>query len=244
MTLAQLRSHAPLLAAAIALTACSAAGSSSVPTRTSDAKPALVVDLYQSQGCSSCPPAIANVNAIADRPDVLALTFAVTYWDRLGWKDTFGDPAFTDRQRRYAVAGGRPGVFTPQVIVNGRTSIVGGRRAELDAALGSTPRLTGGPAIAANGSGVIVAAGPRTATPATVWLVRYDPRTLRVAIGRGENGGRKIDHRNVVRQLIRLGSWNGSATRFSVERAVPKGLAGAILVQDGANGPILAAHRV
>lgn len=244
MNLAKLRPHAPLLAVAMALTACSASGSSSAQTRAADASPALVVELYQSQGCSSCPPAIANVNAIADRPDVLALTFAVTYWDRLGWKDTFGDPAFTDRQRRYAVAAGRPGVFTPQVIVNGRTSIVGGRRAELDAALAATPRLAGSPAITAHGSDVTVAAGTRPATPATVWLVRYAPRSLRVAIGRGENGGRKIDHRNVVRQLIRLGSWDGSTTRFSVERAVPKGLAGAILVQDGANGPILAAHRV
>lgn len=244
MILAQMRYRAPLLAAAIALTACSAAGTSTAPPRTADANPALVVELYQSQGCSSCPPAIANVNAIADRPDVLALTFAVTYWDRLGWKDTFGDPAFTDRQRRYAVAAGRPGVFTPQVIVNGRTSIVGGRRAELDAALAATPRLAGGPAITANGSDVTIAAGNRPERPATVWLVRYDPRTLRVAIGRGENGGRRIDHRNVVRQLIRLGGWNGSATRFNAGRTVPKGLAGAILVQDGANGPILAAQRV
>lgn len=244
MILSKLRPHAPLLAAAITLAACGAAGTSTAPHRAADANPALVVELYQSQGCSSCPPAIANVNAIADRPDVLALTFAVTYWDRLGWKDTFGDPAFTDRQRRYAVAAGRPGVFTPQVIVNGRTSIVGGRRAELDAALAATPRLAGGPAITANGYDVTIAAGIRPARPATVWLVRYDPRTLRVAIGRGENGGRKIDHRNVVRQLIRLGGWNGSATRFSLGRAVPKGLAGAILVQDGANGPILAARHV
>ena len=244
MTLAQPRYRAPLLAAAVALTACSAAGTSTAPTRTADANPALVVELYQSQGCSSCPPAIANVNAIADRPDVLALTFAVTYWDRLGWKDTFGDPAFTDRQRRYAVAAGRQGVFTPQVIVNGRTSIVGGRRAELDAAFEAIPRLAGGPAIAANGSDVTVAARIQPARPATVWLVRYDPRTLRVAIGRGENGGRKIDHRNVVRQLTRLGSWNGSATTFRIERAVSNGLAGAILVQDGVAGPILAAHRI
>ncbi|WP_339346426.1 DUF1223 domain-containing protein [uncultured Sphingomonas sp.] len=244
MTLAQPRYRAPLLAAAVVLTACSAAGTSTAPTRTADANPALVVELYQSQGCSSCPPAIANVNAIADRPDVLALTFAVTYWDRLGWKDTFGDPAFTDRQRRYAVVAGRQGVFTPQVIVNGRTSIVGGRRAELDAALEATPRLAGGPAIAANGSDVTVAARNRPARPATVWLVRYDPRTLRVAIGRGENGGRKIDHRNVVRQLTRLGSWNGSATSFRIGRAVSNGLAGAILVQDGVAGPIFAAHRI
>lgn len=91
----------------------------------------MVVELYQSQGCSSCPPAIANINAIADRPAVLALTFAVTCWDRLGWKDTFARPAFTARQWEYARAGGRGQVATPQTIVNGRAVTNGGDRAAL-----------------------------------------------------------------------------------------------------------------
>ena len=86
----------------------------------------MVVEEFQSQGCSSCPPATANVNALAARPEVLALSYAVTYWDQLGWKDTFAAPAFTQRQWDYAHYAGRGNVATPQVIVNGRSAIVGG----------------------------------------------------------------------------------------------------------------------
>lgn len=91
------------------------------PARAADAAHPTVVELFQSQGCSSCPPAAANVSAVSDRPDVLALSFAVDYWDRLGWKDTFSKPAWTARQYAYARAMGRDGVYTPQVVVNGRT---------------------------------------------------------------------------------------------------------------------------
>ncbi|MGB3584802.1 MAG: DUF1223 domain-containing protein, partial [Roseiarcus sp.] len=85
-----------------------------------DATHPTVVELFQSQGCSSCPPAAANVSAVSDRADVLALSFAVDYWDRLGWKDTFSKHAWTERQYAYARALARDGVYTPQVVVNGR----------------------------------------------------------------------------------------------------------------------------
>lgn len=239
------------LASALALPAC---GAGSQPVSEAEAETAVqttspgdparpvVVELFQSQGCSSCPPAIANVNAIADRPDVLALTFAVTYWDRLGWKDTFADPAFTDRQWKYARAGGRPNVFTPQVIVNGRTSIVGARRAQLDEALRATRPLTGSPRIDGDADKVVVHAG-RTSEPATVWLVRFDPRSQQVAIGNGENGGRTIAHRNVVRQLVRLGRWTGTEMRFTLPASPARNLTNAVLVQGGEAGPIIAARR-
>jgi hypothetical protein len=87
----------------------------------------IVVELFQSQGCSSCPPAIANVNALADRTDILPLMFAVTYWDRLGWKDTFAKPEFTARQVAYGRRFG-DGAYTPEVVVNGRADIVGADR--------------------------------------------------------------------------------------------------------------------
>src|ERR1700744_2992761 len=101
-----------------------------------------VVELFQSQGCSSCPPAIANVNALADRPDILALSFSVTYWDYLGWKDTFAQPVFTQRQRDYArnLPGG---VYTPEVVINGRTPIVGIKRDELAGAVARAAPLQG-----------------------------------------------------------------------------------------------------
>src|SRR5436189_5311338 len=114
---------------------------------TAQPRPPVVVELYQSQGCSSCPPAEHNLNALADRPDVLALNFAVTYWDQLGWKDTFANPAYTQRQWDYA-----HGVFkrnqvaTPQVVVNGRADLVGNNRSQLDAAVAKAVALPG-PAI-------------------------------------------------------------------------------------------------
>jgi hypothetical protein len=94
-----------------------------------------VVELYQSQGCSSCPPADAVLNGLADRPDVLALNFAVTYWDQLGWKDSFAQPAFTKRQWDYANRGRRESVATPQMIVNGTGVLTGNRRSDVDAAI-------------------------------------------------------------------------------------------------------------
>ena len=177
------------------------------PAFSADPAHPAVVELYQSQGCSSCPPADLVVNALADRPDVLALSFAVTYWDRLGWKDIFGSPAFTSRQWDYAHAGGRGTVATPQVVVNGRGVVTGNRRADIDAAIARFDRGSGGPAIGGDGRSVTVAGGPGQGT---VWLVRYDPRTIMVPIRAGENGGRTIPHRNIVRQLTMLGQWTGT----------------------------------
>src|SRR5437868_375892 len=168
----------------------------------------MVVEEFQSQGCSSCPPANANVNALADRPEVLALSYAVTYWDQLGWKDTFDQPAFTQRQWDYAHHAGRGNVATPQVIVNGTTAIVGSNRAELLQILAREGSPIGGPAISAGGSAISIG-GAKTAQPATVWLVRYDPREQWVSIRAGENEGRKLPHRNIVRDLVELGEWTG-----------------------------------
>jgi hypothetical protein len=200
----------------------------------------IVVELYQSQGCSSCPPADAVLNALADRPDVLALSFAVTYWDQLGWKDTFASPAFTQRQWDYARAAGRSYVATPQMVVDGRGVVTGNDRAQLDQAIRRFARPGGGPAIIAKGDAVEIAAGKGNAI---VWLVRYDPRTIAVPIRAGENGGRTIAHRNVVRQLVRLGAWTGAAARFRLP-APPSGLGSAVIVQQGVGGPIVAARRV
>src|SRR5271156_6379106 len=105
-----------------------------VPLRSlaADAAHPTVVELFQSQGCSSCPPANANVLAIAGRPDILTLSWQVTYWDNLGWKDTFGSPLFTARQWAYARAFHRGEVATPEVVVNGRADVVGSNRGELE----------------------------------------------------------------------------------------------------------------
>jgi hypothetical protein len=206
-----------------------------------DAAHPAVIELYQSQGCSSCPPALKVLDDVANRPDVLALNFAVTYWDQLGWKDIYAQPAFTARQWAYSHAQGRGNVQTPQLIVNGRAAVLGSYKAEVEKAIAAN-RRPAGPEIAANEGRVTVAAGP-AAKAATVWLVGYDPRTVQVPVRAGENSGRTLPHRNVVRQLVSLGSWTGKAASYPTP-STPGGLKRAVLVQVGSGGPIVAATRL
>lgn len=214
---------------------------SSVSLAADAAHPA-VVELFQSQGCSSCPPANANLIALAGRPDVLALSFQVTYWDRLGWKDTFGSPVFTARQWDYAHALKHRDVWTPQVVVNGRADTIGNRPGQIEQLLQRQDRGTGGPELTLTGARVSVSGAAR-ARPADIWLVRYDPRVLQVPIQRGENGGKTLPHRNVVRELVRLGAWSGDTRSYGLPPPAQPDLRTAILVQDGPGGAILAAAR-
>lgn len=199
-----------------------------------------VVELFQSQGCSDCPPAEANLNAIADDPNILALSYGVTYWDQLGWKDTFATPQFTARQWEYAKRRSRGNVWTPQVYVDGQADLVGSNRGQLDQTIAAA--RVGGPAVAVTGGRIVVNAGAARATPATVWVVHYDPRTLNVPIRAGENGGRTLPHKNIVRELVSVGRYDGHFASFALPAARP-GLATAVLVQDGPGGTIIAAAK-
>lgn len=205
------------------------------------AAPVTVVELYQSQGCSSCPPANANVNALAGRPDILALSFGVTYWNQLGWTDSFATPANTQRQWDYAKGLKHSQVWTPQVVINGRADNVGVRAPELAAAIAKAPPISGGPSLDLAGGSAKIGAGKAPAGGAEVWLVRYDPRTVQVAIKAGENGGRTLPHKNIVRQLASLGKWTGAPLAVKLP-AAKDGLLTAVLVQ-ARGGPILAAAR-
>ena len=227
---------AALFAAAMGLIAAPAATAA-------DATHPTVIELFQSQGCSSCPPANANVAALSDRPDVLALSFSVTYWDQLGWKDTFARPEYTARQWDYAHALHHPQVFTPQVVVNGRADTVGVDRGQLWNLIRTTARANAGPAVTVGGGAVVVGGAPGPARPADVWLVRYDPRTIQVPIRRGENGGKTLPHRNIVHALVRLGAWRGQPARFILPTGGDPAWRVAILVQTAGAGPILAAAR-
>ena len=203
--------------------------------------PLQVVELYTSQGCSSCPPANAAVAQLAARPEILALSFGVTYWDQLGWKDTFAQKKFTDRQWDYAKGLRHDNVGTPQVVINGRLDVVGQSVPEIDSALKRAALAAGGPAVTLS-SGNVAIAGAAPKRAADVWLVRYDPNIVQVPVRRGENGGKTLTHKNVVRELTRLGGWSGGAASYAVP-AGPAGLKTAILVQDGTGGPILAAAK-
>ncbi len=198
-----------------------------------------VVELFQSQGCSSCPPANANVMGLSERADLLTLSFGVTYWDQLGWKDTFASPQYTERQWDYAHAFHRRNVFTPEVVVNGRADVVGANRGELEGLIRreGTPA---GPEIQIGKTDVTVGTGAGTAD---VWLVRYDPRVVQVPIARGENGGTTLPHKNVVKSLTRLGLWTGKSAMYNLPPTTDANLRDAVLVQAGPGGTILAAAR-
>ncbi len=201
----------------------------------------VVVELYQSQGCSSCPPANSALNAQADRADVIALNFSVTYWDKLGWKDIFGDPKYTQRQYAYANAFRAGGVYTPQMVLNGRDAIVGNQPGELSRAIAAMPPVSGGPAISVTDGKVAIGAGSGRAD---VWLIRYDKRIQNVAIKSGENNGRTLPHKNIVRQLVNLGSWGGSAASYALPSSPSTHYNSVILVQRPGLGPIIAARRI
>jgi len=204
-----------------------------------------VVELFTSQGCSSCPPANANLTRLASRPDVLALSFGVTYWDQLGWTDTFASPAFTARQRDYQKGLHNDNVWTPQVVVDGRADVVGQNLREIERLI-TAHRPFQGPVIVLNRAGgrdgVGLSGGTATG-PADVWLVRYDPRVIDVPVRRGENGGRTLPHVDSVRELTRLGDWRGQTVGYALPVATQTGLRTAVLVQAPNGGPILSAAR-
>jgi hypothetical protein len=247
-----LRRFAPFIAI-VTLASCDAApnvaqAQTSRPAASANAPSAghpVVLELYQSQGCSSCPPANANVNALAGRPEVLALSFAVTYWDRLGWRDRFADPAYTARQWDYARANARGSVWTPQLVINGRAATVTGRDAgDIAAQIRAAGRPRGGPAIAVHERTVSLSSGATRRRAATVWLVHYDPRELAVPVTAGENDGRTLPHRNIVRRLVQLGVWSGAARTFEAANPADRAWRSAVLVQQGTGGPIIAARRL
>jgi hypothetical protein len=231
---------------AIMAAACTQADASSSPSRVAIAADALhpiVLELFQSQGCSSCPPANANLNALADRPEILALSFPVTYWDHLGWKDRFARPEFTQRQQAYAASGRSDGVYTPQFVINGRSALVGGDRNVLNRAISAAGPAQGAPAIEINGNAIALPAGNRGSS-AQILLVTYDARVRSVPIRAGENNGRTLPHRNIVTGIRNLGSWNGAALRIALPPRGDTALMRAVLLQQGEGGPILAARKI
>lgn len=214
-----------------------------------------VVELYTSQGCSSCPRADALLKHYVDRKDVLALTLPVDYWDYLGWKDTFAKSAYSTRQRLYAKTRGDGQVYTPQVVVNGLAHAVGSRKSQIDQAIAVTQKRLASKRISAslsmNGEDLIIEADARGAASQApercrVWLARVQ-KMATVDVRRGENGGRKLTYYNIVRQLQPVGTWTGD--RMTI-RLPAKGLANAsmdiyaVIFQEGPAGPIVGAAEI
>jgi hypothetical protein len=242
----------PLVAAVLVIAAASflPARADHTPGTLHAVAPPVVVELFTSQGCSSCPPADAVLGELGDRADVLALSFHVTYWDRLGWPDTFGLEASTQRQRSYAAQLDTNGLYTPQMVIGGRVDVVGSRRGRVREAIDllASHREPGLPiAIEAEhlrlGDGE---AGRDLPVDATIWLFGID-REHDVTIYRGENRGRQIRYHNVVREVTELGRWSGSALDLALplRRLAAEGRdSAAVLVQSAGTGEILAASQV
>jgi hypothetical protein len=190
-----------------------------------------VVELFTSEGCSSCPPADALLAELAGRPDVLALSFHVDYWDRLGWKDPFSSPDATRRQRGYAELLGLATVYTPQIVVDGRWQAVGSDRSEVDRALGSVRRSRDEVpvALAVDHGRAQITLGPGgDGIAATLLLIGFDRRHVS-AVTRGENDGRTLAHVDVVRSIEKIAPFDGRAQAFEVPIRPPCDRVAAIL---------------
>jgi hypothetical protein len=207
----------------------------SLPAAAAD-RPVLV-ELFTSQGCSSCPPADAFLAELAARDDVVALSFHVDYWNYIGWQDPFATKWSTQRQRDYGRALAQRYVYTPEIVVDGAAHAVGSERSEVERLIAEA-RARPGPAVSAERSSgqlhVRVGAG---VGEGTVWLVRFDPEQV-TRVERGENGGRTLRNVNVVRAMTKLGSWHGEPLDLRAE-APPGGCA--VIVQEDGPGRVAGA---
>jgi hypothetical protein len=186
-----------------------------------NAEPRAVIELFTSQGCSSCPPADKLIAEYANDPSVIALSLAVDYWDYLGWKDTLALSGHANRQRAYAKARGDRQIYTPQAVIDGAVHALGSDKAAIERAIRQLREqrapLTLPVALARSGDVVTVnvAAAMGDAPRGEVWLCPVT-KSVPVKIGRGENGGRTITYSNVVRRWIKLGDWSGKAETYTV----------------------------
>ncbi|MCB8883480.1 DUF1223 domain-containing protein [Acidisoma cellulosilytica] len=212
---------------------------SALPAKAADNP--LVLELFTSQGCSSCPPADAYMAELKrSRPDLLLLDFHVDYWDRLGWHDPFSLGRATERQEFYASAL-HTEVYTPQLVIGGSEQAIGSARADVQTAIGAAQadRQAAAPvavSLSARGTQVQVTVGPGQGS-AAIWLVGFDD-SHRTAIGRGENDGLTETEVDIVRSIQNLGAWTGQPAQVTIQR--PRGERIAVLVQR-ADGLILSA---
>jgi hypothetical protein len=210
------------------------------------AKSPVVVELFTSQGCSSCPPAEAYLDDLTKRPDLVTLEYHIDYWDYIGWKDPFSDREYTKRQQAYSESLGGRYVYTPQMVINGAAHEVGSKRGAVESLIQAqqaraepdapTLRLT------RNGDSIVVNLdGPVPAAPLDIVFLAYDGRH-ETEVTRGENSGQTLVNAHVVRGMERIGRWAGGPAEFTVALKGRKGDGGcAVIAQAPGHGPIAAA---
>ena len=238
--------------ASLAVTAAAILASALLASAAARAEPRGVLDLFTSQGCSSCPPADKLAGELARDPSLVVLSLPIDYWDYLGWKDTLALPGHTKRQRAYSKTRGDREVYTPQVVVNGTAHALGSNKDAIEQAVAQarkhpgTMSLAVSLTVAGDQISVSVPAAEGAAPNGEIWLCPIT-RDVPVAIGRGENNGHTVTYYNVVRRWVKLGDWNGTARTFTVpvkDVVDVGGDAVAVMVQSGskdAPGAVLGA---
>ena len=212
-----------------------------------------VLELFTSQGCSSCPAADKLLEQFAERKDVVALSLPVGYWDYLGWKDTLAQPGYSDRQRHYSEEWGQQ-VYTPELVVNGLMGVVGSDKRQIENAISASLRVIDGSRVPVqvglHGDEIAVNVGAAsegsTYRSGSVWIA-WLTRRMAVDVKKGENKGRRLSYFNVVRELKRVGAWDGAAGSYKASKrlAIEQGYDMCVaLVQSGQGGPILGAAQL
>lgn len=227
------------------LTSARAAGQSSRP---------VVVELFTSQGCSSCPPADALMLELATRDDIIALTLPIDYWDNLGWTDTLSSPRHTARQRAYAKTLPNRRVYTPQMVINGTVDLVGSHRDEVLATIETqaaipAPFIPITLALEGDHLAITLEDAPEALAgkKAWIWIAPYHAQTQSVSIAKGENGGRTIDYANVVDGIMKVGDYDGSKLVIShgLDEMMAKKIDDcAVIVQEVDTGAIIGAALI
>jgi hypothetical protein len=192
----------------------------STPFSSADAAPRAVVELFTSQGCSSCPPADKLLAQFASDPSLVPISLPIDYWDYLGWRDTLADPRNSARQRAYSRERGDREVYTPQVVVNGSVHTLGSDRDAIEAAIAASHKsvLTMSLPVTmtiSDGRILVSVSGGEARSLAEVWICGL-LKSATVAIGRGENRGKTITYHNVARHWVKLGTWNGKTETWSL----------------------------
>jgi hypothetical protein len=210
------------------------------------AKRPVIVELFTSQGCSSCPAADAYLKTLKEEPGVVALSYHVDYWDYLGWRDTLGGAEFSERQYDYAQARGDRNVYTPQMVVNGGMHFVGSQRAHVSSAIAAAGSeiATDWVDMEMSDNKTDVTITIPTGNPAkesTLWLLAF-AHSILVEIKKGENAGSTIEYHNVVRKMVPAGMWHGEAAKIVLPKGsvIPQGCKGWVaLLQDGKVGRVI-----
>ena len=207
-----------------------------------------IVELFQSQDCKSCVPVVPMVHEAVNNLNLLLLTYDVTYWDQSGWKDTFGNPQWDQRQRAYVTKWGRTGIFTPQIVVDGVSDGIGARQGEVQEilmkAMDACNQMTWMVGIEKINAELKLTSNRSEAETHDVLIIKYDPVQREVKVGKGPNKGKKIMHRNLVKGVMKVGEWKGGEAVIPLPEMMGKRFYSVAIVQAGSGGPIVAVIKL